>query len=270
MRSDYTLGFLGGGNMASAIISGIVKTGLLPPERIKVFDIKPETMERLHLRHGIGTASSTVSLVEQCDLVVAAVKPNVMESVLSEAACYFSKDKALISIAAGWDIKRLRFFLPENCPVVRVMPNTPAMVGQGMTVIAADDALPTWVLDAAVAIFRSVGKVEQLKESLMEAVTAVSGSGPAYAYLFIEALADGGVMHGLPRDVAQRLAAQTLLGASCMVMETGSHPGALKDAVCSPGGTTIEAVYALERSAFRGAVMGAVDACAKKAESMKK
>jgi pyrroline-5-carboxylate reductase len=178
--------------------------------------------------------------------------------------------KAVVSIAAGWSGDMIKAFIGADKKVLRLMPNTPLLVGEGMTVFETPHTLEDDEFAFVETIFASLGLVERASQRQMDAVTAVSGSGPAYVFMFIEALADAGVLCGLPRAQAVKLAAQTLLGSAKMVLQTDSHPGALKDAVCSPGGTTIEAVKSLEESGFRGAVIKAVEQCAKKSQSLGK
>lgn len=261
------LGFIGAGNMACAILKGILAKGLIEADQICVFDPDSRKLKDLEQTSGIIPCGSNEELLKQCENILLAVKPNVCGKVLEPIAQLFD-GKVLISIVTGWDMEKLHASVHESCRILRVMPNTPCMVGEGMCAFDSGYTLNQEELAFAKSIFESTGRVVVVPASLMNAVTGVSGSGPAYVYLFIEALADGGVKAGLSRDMAYELAAQTVIGAGKMVLETGIHPGALKDAVCSPGGTTIEAVSALETFGMRAAVMNAVDACVKKAESM--
>ncbi len=258
------LGFIGVGNMGEAILRGVLSGGVLTGNEIAVFDVSGAKCRALRDELGVYVAESLDALIRGCETLLLAVKPNVCASVIENCREAFD-GKALISIVTGWSGKKLAERLPSATRVLRVMPNTPAMVGEGMCVFEADDTLKSDERAFAFSLFNAIGKTETVKEELIPAVVGVSGSGPAYAYLFIEALADGGVRAGLPRDKAYELAAQTLLGSAKMVLSTGKHPGALKDAVCSPGGTTIEAVAALEENGFRGAVLEAVRACVNKA-----
>jgi pyrroline-5-carboxylate reductase len=209
--------------------------------------------------------------VENGDYVFLAVKPQALRSVLEEIApaarerLAAGKPPVLVSMAAGWTIGAIKAVAGASTPVVRIMPNTPALVSRGMIALAASPELSAEKIAELETILKAAGDVDRLDESYLDAVTALSGSGPAFAYLFIEALADGGVRAGLPRDKALRYAAQTVLGSAAMVRETGKHPGELKDMVCSPGGTTIAGVAALESAAFRGAVIQAVEAAWKRA-----
>ncbi len=263
------LGIIGIGNMGEAILHGILAQKVASAQDIVIYDINTEKIERLHAELGVKTASSLQVLLETCESVLLAVKPNVCEKVLRTCPDMF-EGKMLLSIVTGWSRKRLLGVLPESCRILRIMPNTPCLVGAGMAAFDLDHTLNPEELDWAQKIFKATGRVAMVPSYLMDAVTGVSGSGPAYVYMFIEALADGGVRAGLQRDIAYELAAQTVLGAAKMVLDTGKHPGALKDAVCSPGGTTIEAVASLERAQLRSAVIDAVDVCCKKAQELSK
>ncbi|NLI54029.1 MAG: pyrroline-5-carboxylate reductase [Clostridiales bacterium] len=270
MRSNaIRLGVIGAGNMGEAILRGYLNSGYAAGDQTAVFDLDTEKCRALEKDFGVTVADSIEELIDGSDLLLVALKPNVCAHLFSEQHNRFS-GKAVVSIAAGWGGQRLKQALPADARVLRVMPNTPAMIGEGMIVFESGDSLTSDERAFAQTLFGSVGDVISLEPKLMDAVTAVSGSGPAYVYLFIEALADGGVKAGLPRPVALKLAAQTVKGAAMMVSETGIHPGELKDRVCSPGGTTIEAVAVLEQQGLRGAVIAAVDACREKSERMSK
>lgn len=265
----FTLGFIGAGNMATAIIEGAIGKNVVSAGNICVYDIDSFKLNDMKLKLGVATANSLSELVHSADIVVLAVKPNIIGSVLVKIKEIVG-DKAVVSIAAGWSAGMLSGVLGEGKKVLRLMPNTPLMVGEGMTVFEMPHSVTPDEFAFIEKVFSSIGSVEQAPDKLMDAVTAVSGSGPAYVYLFIEALADGGVLCGLPRAQALKLASQTVLGAAKMVLDTGSHPGALKDAVCSPGGTTIEAVKSLENDGLRAAVINAAEKCAAKSRSMSK
>ncbi len=267
MKTSFSLGIIACGNMAQALLSGIIKASLIPNKSIYIFDTDSAKVDFVCSKYGINRASSNEELINKCDVVILAVKPNVCEAVLKPVGSLF-KDKVLLSIVTGWGRARLEKLLDPSCRILRIMPNTPCLIGKGMCVFDLDTSLTNDDMEIARSIFESVGKVEMLPSSLMEAVTGVSGSGPAYVYIFIEAMADAGVLNGLPRDIAYKLAAQTVLGSAAMVLESGEHPAKLKDAVCSPGGTTIEAVYALEREGFRGAVIAAINDCTVKAKKL--
>lgn len=269
MLNHIRFGVIGAGNMGEAILNGFLQSGNATRVTTSIFDPDKEKCFALKKRLGVTVADSLETLIYKNDILLVAVKPNICTHIFPEQYDRFSK-KAVISIAAGWGGERLKKALPEDTRILRVMPNTPAMVGEGMIVFESGDTLTDNEREFANTLFGSVGDVICVEPKLMDAVTAVSGSGPAYVYLFIEALADGGVKAGLPRPVALQLAAQTVKGSAIMVSRTGVHPGELKDRVCSPGGTTIEAVAMLEQKGFRGAVIAAVDACREKSEKMSK
>ncbi|CAL1535068.1 unnamed protein product [Lymnaea stagnalis] len=262
------VGFIGGGRMAQAMAKGFISSGLVRAKNILVSD---NSEEMLHILEDIGvnTTTSNKEVVQKSDLIVIAVKPNVVGKVLKEVASLVVPEKQLfVSIAAGVTIKSIEQNLPAGTHVVRVMPNTPALVQAGAAVMASGSNAVLEDTALVQALLRTVGICEESSESLLDAVTGVSGSGPAYAFAAIESLSDGGVKMGLPRDLATKLAAQTLLGAAKMVLETGKHPGQLKDEVCSPSGTTIAAMHVLEKKGFRGILMDAVEAATLRAKEL--
>lgn len=261
-------GFIGGGNMASAIYSGMLRNDIAKPGDIVVYDINTEKLNETAAKLGIIAAADNREVVKSCDMIFLSVKPQYLQGVLDEIKPVVNERAAFISIAAGWDNKRLKAGLGDNGRVCRVLPNTPLMVGEGMSAICIENDLTDSEMDILQEIFNGCGKVQMASESQISVISSISGSGPAYASIFIEALADAACLHGLPRDIAYKLAAQTLVGSGKMALETGLHPGEMKDAVCSPAGATIEAVYALERGAFRAVVMDAVDAAVEKFNSM--
>jgi len=268
MSEQSSIGFIGTGKMATALARGFLHAGLVTPASLHGSDTSPEARAAFAEATGASVPEDNFAVVRQASVIFLAVKPAQIPGVLAELKGAIGPDHLVISIAAGVTLSRLQGMLPPGSRVIRVMPNTPALVGASATGFATGDAvLPG---DAALAqrLFGAVGVAFEVKEALLDAVTGLSGSGPAYAYLFIEALSDGGVAAGLPRDAATRLAAQTLLGAARMVLETGLHPGALKDMVTSPGGTTIEGLHELERGGVRGAVMSAVRAAADKSRKL--
>lgn len=256
--------------MASAIMRGIIACGIVHPNNIYAFDVDLDKLNRLSAELGICTAKDNCQVVSNSDIVILAVKPNTYSKVLLEIKDCLEERHILISIAAGISVDFIKQLIGGRCKVVRTMPNTPALVGEGMTALCTNHDLSPKELKAVKDILHSLGKVEEVSENLMDAVTAVSGSGPAYVAMFIEAIADGGVLVGLPRDLAYRMAIQTVIGTARLLSEWGKHPGELKDMVSSPGGTTIEAVRQLEKQGFRGAVIEAVNACALKAKTMGK
>ncbi len=252
-------GFIGAGKMATAMIQGMIRVGT-PAESIAASDPLASTRAHLVAETGVVTFESNGQVVEHADVLILAVKPQMMAGVLSELRAVVRPRHLVVSIAAGVPLSALAHGLGEDRRIIRVMPNTPALVGEG----AAGYCLGPSVLPGDEAIVRAcleaVGLAYLVPESLIDAVTGLSGSGPAFVYVMIEALADGGVRVGLPRDLALRLAAQTVLGAAKMVQETGLHPGALKDQVASPAGTTIAGLQVLERGGVRSALIDAVEA----------
>lgn len=264
---EYKFGFIGAGNMATAIINGIVQANLAAPKDILVSDIDEKKLALLSEK-GLHITSDNSEIAESCAYIVLAVKPNMVEKVLGEIAPLLSANTVVISIAAGWTTEKLQHLLPEAAKVVRIMPNTPALIGKAMSVISDDHTLEDEEIHTVEELFSSLGEVAFAHPEQMDAVTAVSGSGPAYVYMFIEALADAGVQQGLPRELAQKLAAQTVLGSAQMVLTTNEHPAVLCDRVCSPGGTTIEAVFELQKHGFYGSIMSAVEKCAEKSKKL--
>lgn len=268
MSSNLTIGFLGAGKMASALAKGIVQAGLAALDRILASD--PLEAARTAFTNSVG-AKATVSnreVAEFAEVLVVAVKPGQVEELLAEIRPGFSEKHLLISIAAGIPLSKLENGLGARARVVRVMPNTPALVGMSASAFALGKSATAEDQHLAQKLFSAVGIAYPVKESLLDAVTGLSGSGPAYVCLMIEALSDGGVAAGLPRDMATRLAAQTVMGAAKMVLETGQHPGVLKDMVTSPGGTTIEGLHELEKANVRGALISAVRAAAEKSKKL--
>lgn len=254
------LGFIGGGAMAGALLSGITGSGAVAARDMYVSDISRERLEQLKSSLNINITYDNKEVVRLADVIILAVKPGVVLSALQEAAGSLKPGQTIISIAAGVSLKSLEQAAGKEAAVVRVMPNTPALVGEGASAVCPGTKAGRKDVDRALAIFNAVGRAVEVPESMMDAVTGLSGSGPAYMFIILEALADAGVRMGLPRNVASLLAAQTMLGAARMLLESGRHPGQLKDMVTTPGGTTIEGIYALESSGLRGALMEAVEA----------
>ena len=268
MPAKLTIGFLGTGKMATALAKGFIRASLVAPKQ--VFGSDPVSAARVTFGRETGARilPSNIRVVEQASVLVLATKPDQTASVLVEIRDRFTRRHLLVSIAAGVPTARLEAALPAGARVIRVMPNTPALVGSSASGFTLGKAATRADGELAQRFFSAVGVAFQLKESLLDAVTGLSGSGPAYVYQFIEALSDGGVAAGLPRDVATKLASQTVLGAAKMVLETGQHPGALKDMVTSPGGTTIEGLHELEKGKLRGTVMSAVRAATEKSRKL--
>lgn len=262
------IGIIGAGNMASALAGGLLKSGLVNAETLSISDKNASSLDAWR-ECGVFASENNVNVISSSDVIIFAVKPNILPFVLEEAKA-FSGDKVFISIAAGTTISSIEKIVGENAKIVRVMPNTPAKVGCGMTVISPNKNITESELKMAEEIFSAVGDVIVLEEKHINTATALHGSSPAYVYMLIDAMADAGVKHGLPKNIALKLSAKAVEGAAKMVMETNEHPQALKDAVCSPGGTTIAAVCELEKSGFAATVSGAVDACIKRADEMSK
>lgn len=263
-----TIGFIGGGNMASAIIGGILKAKLASNEHIIATDKVESVCASLLNRFSIYTTMDNREAAAAADILFLAVKPHLFPEVIAEIRDCVKKDAVVVSIAAGQSIATIEDLFIREIKLVRAMPNTPALVGEGMSALCCNALVQENELAEVVSIFNSFGKCEVISESLINAVIGVSGSSPAYVYMFIEAMADAAVADGMPRAQAYQFAAQAVLGSAKMVLETGQHPGALKDAVCSPGGTTIEAVAHLEKAGFRSAVINAQRACVQKAKDM--
>ncbi len=259
-----TVGFIGLGNMATAIIGGMLKEQVCEPKDIIGYARTEETRQRASLTFDIKIAIDNMEVAEESDILFLAVKPQMFDKVLPEIADSIKADAVVVSIAAGKSIEYIEGNLGKERKIVRCMPNTPALVGEGCTGVCINQAVLPDDLEKVMDILNCFGKAELVAESMMDAVVAVSGSAPAYVFMFIEAMADGAVKAGLPRDKAYAFAAQTVLGSARMVLETGKHPAELKDMVCSPGGTTIEAVKVLEEKGLRAAIVDAMDACIKR------
>lgn len=262
------LGFLGGGNMAAALVKGLLHAHVMPPADVLVSDVKPERLAWLRETHGVSTTTDNHELVAKCDVIVLAVKPQVIDKVLDAVGKDVKPHQLVVSVAAGVPVAAMEARLPEGAHVVRTMPNTPATVDAGATAVAPGTHATEADLDVARALFAAVGRVVTLDETLLDAVTGLSGSGPAYVMLMIEALADGGVKVGLHRDTALLLAAQTVYGSAKLLLETGEHPGRLKDMVTSPGGTAIAGLHTLESGGLRRTLIDAVEAATIRAQQL--
>ncbi|MFL0252188.1 pyrroline-5-carboxylate reductase [Clostridium neuense] len=268
---EKKIGFIGCGNMAQAMIKGIVKSKDVSPENIFVSNPSEEKLKSIKRECGVNVTHDNKKVALNSDILILAVKPNKYSDVIKEIKDEVSRRAIIVTIAAGISIDKVRlFFKSDDVKVVRTMPNTPALVGEAMTALCVSDNIKEEEVDLIRNLFDTFGKTEIIEERLMDVITGLSGSSPAYVYMFIEAMADGAVLQGMPREKAYKIAAQSVLGAAKMVLETKKHPGELKDQVCSPGGTTIEAVYYLEKSNFRASVMGAVDKCTEKSKEMAK
>ena len=262
------IGFTGAGQMATALARGLVSGGLVQAEQVSAFDPSPAAIARFTEQTGGRAVESPEELWKPAGTVFLAVKPQYMRQVLAEAAPLVREDHLVVSIAAGVSLEVLEAGLGTKCRLIRVMPNTPSLVGCGASACSAGGSATKEDLSLVREMLESVGLATEVPEALLDAVTGLSGSGPAYVYQFIEALSDGGVRMGLPREAATRLAAQTVLGAAKMVLETGQHPGQLKDAVTSPGGTTIAGLHALEQGGLRATVMNAVQAATLRSQEL--
>lgn len=262
-------GIIGAGNMGYPLIKAAVAT--FGGNEVIYTDVSEARLQFVKGETGVDYAKDNLTVVTQCRYLVLAVKPQFFPQVLKEIKDSVSTEQIVISIAAGVTIDTIKEVLGENIRIVRAMPNTPAMVLKGMTGISfSDNTFRGEEKEVIDQFFKSFGKYEVFDEHLMNAVVCANGSSPAYVYMFIEALADSVVSYGIPRDKAYTLAAQTVFGSAAMVLETGEHPGRLKDNVCSPAGTTIAAVKALEEHGFRNSIMKATDACYEKAVELSK
>lgn len=262
------IGFIGCGNMGKAMIAGIADSKIMAPNHIITSCRTASTLEQTTKEYGIITTHNNREVAEFSDLIFLAVKPQYYEEVIAEIKDAITDDKILVSIAPGKSLAWLEEKVGKPCKIIRTMPNTPSMVKEGMMGICANEKVTADELGQLQSICNGFSKTEIVQEHLMDVVTAVSGSSPAYVYMFIEAMADAAVEGGMPRNQAYTFAAQAVLGSAKMVLETGIHPGELKDNVCSPGGTTIQAVRVLEEKGMRAAVMDAMKACLDKARTI--
>jgi len=269
-KDGIRIGFLGTGQMATALAKGWLAAGLAAANRTLGSDPVSHARERFQDVTGASAVADNQEVVAASDLLIIAVKPQSMARLLAEIAPTVSARHLVVSIAAGITLKQLAEGLGKDRRLIRVMPNTPCLLGASASGFCPNDAANSGDIELVQKLLDAVGKAFRLPEPLLDAVTGLSGSGPAFVYVMIEALSDGGVRMGLPRDVATALAAQTVLGAARMVLESGTHPGALKDAVASPGGTTIAGLHELERAGVRGALMDAVEAATRRATELGK
>ncbi len=260
------IGVIGYGNMGSAILRGAVETEKFDETDFCVYDISEDAMKRA-VEHNVQTAESNAALCEECGMIILAVKPQNAQEALKSCKNQL-ENKSLVSIVAGLGTDRIKAMVEGDARILRVMPNTPALVSEGAFVLCSDNTLNEEESALISELFAAIGIVEWVPEKLMDAACGLSGGGPAYAAMFIEAMADGGVKQGLPRATAYKLAAQTCLGTAKMILETQMHPGALKDMVTSPGGTTIEGVEALEQGGFRYSVMNCIKAATEKSKEL--
>ena len=264
------LGFVGCGNMAQAMLKGILAKGLYKADEIIVSRRTKEALDALHEELGVQTTTDNKEVAEKADVLVLAIKPYQFADVIPEIAPVCKENTLVISIAAGQTIANIEKLFGKTMKIVRTMPNTPALVLAGATGMCFHPSVSEEERETAITIFESFGVVAEVSENMIDTVIGVSGSSPAYVFMFIEAMADAAVADGMPRAQAYKFAAQSVLGAAKMVLETGKHPGELKDAVCSPAGTTIAAVAKLEEGSFRSTVIAAQNACSEKSRAMSK
>jgi len=268
MPLGKTIAFLGAGNMAEALVKGLLRANVAQPQEIICSDRREERGPELIERYRVQYTRSNLEAVKKADIVVLSVKPQIMNKLLEEIAPALDTRKLVISIAAGVPIAAIERKVGHGVRIVRTMPNTPALVGAGATALVAGEHATAEDLHQARALFDAIGKSVIVDEPLLDAVTGLSGSGPAYIFLVIEALSDAGVKVGLPRATAQDLAAQTVLGSAKLLIETGEHPGRLKDQVTSPGGTAIAGLHTLEAGGLRTTLMDAVEAATKRSREL--
>lgn len=260
------IGIIGIGNMGGAILKGLVESQFMNGENINVFEINKMAIKKI--KHNINVFSNEIELVRNSDIIVLAIKPNLMSQVLEKIKIVLDDSKIVLSIAAGISIDYIEKIIGKDKKIVRTMPNTPAQVLEAMTAVSFNDRIDENDKYLITRILECFGKSVEIEEKLMHVYTGISGSLPAYVYMFVEALADGAVLEGIPREKAYEIISQTILGSAKILLDTKKHPGQLKDEVTSPGGTTIEAIRVLENGKFRGTVIEAVKACTEKSKKM--
>jgi len=268
MDTNMKIGIIGTGRVGEALIRGVLAANLCQGDRIFASDVDEERLDALHSELGINTSTDNTDTIGNAETIILAIKPQIIASVLQSVKPQTWEGVLVISVAAGVQIRAIEENLPAGAHLIRVMPNIACTVGQAISAISAGTHATESDLETAHTIFGSVGRVVTVPESMMDAVTGLSGSGPAFVFQIIEALADGGVHEGLPRDIALELAAQTVLGAAAMVLETGEHPGVLKDMVTSPAGTTVRGIHALEVQGLRAGMMNAVIAATRRSREL--
>jgi pyrroline-5-carboxylate reductase len=267
---DKIIGFIGSGNMANAMVGGIINANLVPSINVVCSDHSMAKLENMHKRYGITIATNNSEVASKSDILILSVKPQFYPEVINEIKDQVKENTIVVSIAAGQKIESIKNLFGKEIKIVRAMPNTPALVAEGMAALSPCPMVLPEELDLICNIFNSFGKCEVVSEKLMDVVTGLSGSSPAFIFMIIEAMADGAVLEGMPRDKAYKFAAQTVLGSAKMVLETGKHPAELKDMVCSPGGTTIEGVSVLEQNNLRASMINAVRSATKKSKDLAK
>lgn len=263
------LGFIGAGNMATAMMGGIIRSGIMTAEDIIMSDVSQAQLDKVRETYSVSTTTDNVEVVKNSEVFILAVKPQYYSQVIAEIRQWIGESQLIITIAPGQTLTSLaERFGSDTAKIIRTMPNTPAMVGEGITAVTPNANVTADELAYACQILGGFGLAEVVSENLMDAVVSVSGSSPAYVFMFIEAMADAAVADGMPRAQAYKFAAQAVMGSAKMVLETGKHPAELKDMVCSPAGTTIEAVRVLEEKGMRSAVFEAMKACTRKAKGL--
>lgn len=263
-------GFIGSGNMGGAIIGGILNNKIAVPSDVIVSDKNSDALSNIDAEYGVYTTVDNKETAQKSDILFLCIKPQFLYFVIDEIKDVISESTLIVSIVAGQSVEAITNAFGKKIKLIRVMPNTPVLVGAGMSALTVNDNVTEEEKEIVLDIFNSFGKGEIVTENLMDAVTAVSGSSPAYVFMMIEAMADAAVMGGLPRSQAYTFAAQAVMGSAKMVIETGKHPGELKDMVCSPAGTTIDAVSVLEKDGFRHSIIDAMVACMDKSKEMRK
>lgn len=264
------MGFIGSGNMGGAIIGGIVNGKIANPSDIIVSDKNEAALVKINSEYGVNTTTDNKTVAKEADVLFLCVKPQFLYLVIDEIKDSISENTVIVSIVAGQSIEAITSAFGKKIKLIRVMPNTPALVGEGMAALTINENVSKEEADIVLNVFNSFGKGEIVPENLMDAVTAVSGSSPAYVFMMIEAMADAAVIGGMPRSQAYTFAAQAVMGSARMVLETGKHPGELKDMVCSPAGTTIDAVASLEKNGFRSSMIEAMVSCMNKSKELGK
>lgn len=262
------IGFIGCGNMGSAMVGGLIKSGFQNPSDIIVSTKTEASAKKVSDEFKVKITLDNKEVAKKADVLVLAVKPYMYKGVIDEIKSELTREMLIITIAAGVSIENMEYWLGEGSKIIRTMPNTPALVGEAMSAMCSNKHVTEEELEYAKNIFNSFGDCVDLPEKDFHAFTALCGSSPAYVFMFVEAMADAAVKLGIPRVKAYTMAAQSVLGSAKMVLDTGKHPGELKDMVCSPAGTTIDAVAELEKHGFRSAVIEAMEKCAEKSKSM--
>lgn len=267
---DKVIGFIGSGNMATAMMGGILRANLVSSNNVMCSDPSEEKLKKINETYGVNITTNNCDVANKADILILSVKPQFYPIVIEEIKNEVNNNTIIVVIAAGQKIQNIKELFGKEVKVVRAMPNTPALVGEGMAALCPCPIVLPNELDLICEIFNSFGKCEIISEKLMDAVTAVSGSSPAFIFMIIEAMADAAVLEGMPRSTAYNFAAQTVLGSAKMFLETGKHPGELKDMVTSPAGTTIEGVRVLEESGLRGIIIKAIHETADKSKRLSK